>query len=135
MADQPLDDVVGTWEVCSPESIPRFSAVEYFFGRDLHQALHVPMGLIESDWGGTPAQSWTSRQALEADPALKFILDDWDRTLANYPAAKEAYDKRLEAWTKTAEQAKVGRQDARRRVPARPPDRDIRIRPRVCTTR
>lgn len=105
-SDQPLEDVVGTWEVCSPKSIPRFSAVEYFFGRHLHQTLHVPMGLIESDWGGTPAQSWTSRQALEADPALRFILDDWDRTLTNYPAAKEAYDKRLEAWTRTAEQAK-----------------------------
>ena len=46
-SDQPLEDVVGTWEVCSPKSIPRFSAVEYFFGRHLHQALHVPMGLIE----------------------------------------------------------------------------------------
>jgi len=106
-SDQPLEDVAGTWEVCSPASIPRFSAVEYFFGRHLHQALHVPMGLIESDWGGTPAQSWTSRQALEADPALKFILDDWDRTLSNYPAAKEAYDKRLESWNQAASAAKA----------------------------
>jgi sialate O-acetylesterase len=106
VSEQPLDDVTGTWEVCSPASIARFSAVEYFFGRQLHQALHVPMGLIESDWGGTPAQSWTSKQALEADPSLKFILDDWDRTVANYPAAKEAYDKRLEGWTKAAEQAR-----------------------------
>src|SRR5436305_1650138 len=83
LAEQPADDVVGTWEVCSPTSIPRFSAVEYFFGRHLHQSLHVPMGLIESDWGGTPAQSWASHQALEADPAMKFILDDWERALAN----------------------------------------------------
>ena len=51
-----------------PPSIPRFSAVEYFFGRHLHQALHVPMGLIESDWGGTPAQSWTSKEALAVRP-------------------------------------------------------------------
>ena len=50
------------------------------------------MGLIESDWGGTPAQSWTSLPALKADPALKFILDDWDRVLANYPAAKQRYE-------------------------------------------
>jgi sialate O-acetylesterase len=77
LAEQPADDVVGTWEVCSPTSIPRFSAVEYFFGRHLHQSLHVPMGLIESDWGGTLAQSWASHQALEADPAMKFILDVW----------------------------------------------------------
>src|SRR5262249_46166419 len=70
VADQPLDDVVGSWQVCSPDSVKGFSAVEYFFGRNLNQNLHVPMGLIESDWGGTPAQSWTSRPAIESDPAL-----------------------------------------------------------------
>jgi sialate O-acetylesterase len=52
VSEKPLYDVVGTWEVCSPQSVPRFSAVEYFFGRHLHQNLHVPVGLIESDWGG-----------------------------------------------------------------------------------
>ncbi len=92
VADQPAEDVAGTWEVCSPQSVPRFSAVEYFFGRHLHQTLHVPMGLIESDWGGTPAEAWTSHPALESDPALKFALDNWERVLANYPAAKERYN-------------------------------------------
>ena len=58
VAEQPADDVVGTWQVCSPASAKGFSAVEYFFGRHLQQNLHVPMGLIESDWGGTPAESW-----------------------------------------------------------------------------
>lgn len=106
-ADQPADDVVGEWQVCSPQSVPRFSAVEYFFGRHLHQSLHVPMGLIESDWGGTPAQSWTSHAALEADPALKFILDDWDRALANYPAAKQRYDQRIEEWNQAVAKAKA----------------------------
>src|SRR5437762_4438646 len=67
VADQPADDVAGEWQVCSPQTISGFSAVEYFFGRDLYHALHVPMGLIESDWGGTPAQSWTSRPVLETD--------------------------------------------------------------------
>ena len=95
VADQPAEDVVGTWQVCSPATVKTFSAVEYFFGRDLQQNLHVPMGLIESDWGGTPAQSWTSKEALAADPALKFILDYWEAALAKYPAAREAYDQRL----------------------------------------
>src|SRR5450432_963351 len=88
VADQPADDVVGTWQVCSPETIRTFSAVEYFFGRELYHHLHVPMGLIESDWGGTPAQSWTSQPVLESDPALKFVLDDWAKVVAGYPAAK-----------------------------------------------
>jgi sialate O-acetylesterase len=117
LSEQPLEDVVGTWDVCSPKSVPRFSAVEYFFGRYLHQVLHVPMGLIESDWGGTPAQSWTSHAALEADPALKFILDDWDRILANYPVAKESYDKRLETWNQAVTAAKT----EGRTPPNRPP--------------
>ena len=65
VSEQPLDDVTGSWQVCSPATVKGFSAVEYFFGRHLQQNLHVPMGLIESDWGGTPAQSWISHPALE----------------------------------------------------------------------
>jgi sialate O-acetylesterase len=106
VAEQPVEDVVGAWEVCSPASIPRFSAVEYFFGRQLHQSLHVPMGLIESDWGGTPAQSWTSKEALAADPALKYVQDGWDQALAAYPAAKQRYDQQLETWNQAAAKAK-----------------------------
>lgn len=107
VADQPLDDVTGSWQVCSPASVRGFSAVEYFFGRHLLQNLHLPMGLIESDWGGTPAQSWASRQAMESDPALKFVLDEWDAVLSRYPAAKERYDQQLEAWNKAAAEAKA----------------------------
>lgn len=107
VADQPADDVVGTWQVCSPATAKGFSAVEYFFGRNLQQDLHVPMGLIESDWGGTPAQSWTSHQAMESDPALKFVLDEWEKVLANYPAARQKYDATLEAWNKTVAQARA----------------------------
>jgi sialate O-acetylesterase len=118
VAEKPADDVTGTWEVCDPRSVPRFSAVEYFFGRYLHQQLHVPMGLIESDWGGTPAQSWTSHPVLEADPALKFILDDWDRVLANYPEAKQRYDQRLEGWSQAVEKAKADGSKPPNRPPA-----------------
>ncbi|MGO9893516.1 MAG: sialate O-acetylesterase [Bryobacteraceae bacterium] len=107
VAEQPADDVTGRWEVSTPESAAHFSAVEYFFGRHLHETLRVPVGLIESDWGGTPAQSWTSREALEADPALRFVLDGWDKILANYPAAKASYDERLAAWNGAAAKAKA----------------------------
>src|SRR5882724_5034769 len=65
VSDQPLDDVVGAWQVCTPATAADFSAVEYFFGRHLQQTLHVPMGLIDSAWGGTPAQSWTSHPGME----------------------------------------------------------------------
>jgi sialate O-acetylesterase len=59
----------GTWDVCTPQTVKQggwngFSAVGYFFGRGLSQDLHVPIGLIESNWGGTPAEAWTSTEAL-----------------------------------------------------------------------
>jgi sialate O-acetylesterase len=107
VADQPADDLVGTWQVCSPQTVHNFSAVEYFFGRDLYHDLHVPMGLIESDWGGTPAQSWTSQPVLESDPALKFVLDGWAKILSNYPAAKDRYDKQVETWNQAVAAAKT----------------------------
>jgi sialate O-acetylesterase len=116
VSDRPAEDVTGQWEVCTPESAAHFSAVEYFFGRHLHQTLHVPVGLIESDWGGTPAQSWTSHEALEADPSLKFVFDDWAKVLANYPGAKARYDEQLTAWNQAAATAKTEEKTA----PARP---------------
>ncbi|HXK05608.1 MAG TPA: sialate O-acetylesterase [Verrucomicrobiae bacterium] len=120
VADQPADDVVGTWQVCSPEAVKSFSAVEYFFGRHLQQNLHVPMGLIESDWGGTPAQSWTSRPALESDASLKYVLDEWDKVLADYPARKVKYDAALDAWNKAAAEARANAKMPPNR-PAPPP--------------
>jgi sialate O-acetylesterase len=59
------------WLQCGPKTVPNFSAVGYFFGRDLQRARNVPVGLIQSAWGGTPAEFWTSKAVLESDPALK----------------------------------------------------------------
>jgi sialate O-acetylesterase len=107
VADAPLDDVEGSWQECTPDSAKATSAVGYFFSRNLHLKLGVPVGFIHSSWGGTPAQSWTSRAALEDEPALKFILEDWQKTLENYPSAKEKYDKQLAAWKEAAAKAKA----------------------------
>ena len=64
--DQPQDDVKGgKWMICSPETIPHFTAVGYAFGLDLQQKLNVPMGLIESNWGGTRAEAWMTKQAFD----------------------------------------------------------------------
>ena len=65
----PVSDVVGSWKVCSPESVGGFTAVGYFFGRELHQKLNVPVGLIHTSWGGTPAEVWTSKRAMEVMPS------------------------------------------------------------------
>lgn len=70
-ADFPQERCEGEWKVCTPEEMVRFSAVGYFFGKKLHQELNVPVGLINSNWGGTPAEVWTPREIVENDSLLK----------------------------------------------------------------
>jgi sialate O-acetylesterase len=67
----------GTWEACTPETVGGFSAVGYFFGRQLHQTLGVPVGLINNGWGGSAADAWVKRDKLAAHPRLKAIHDRW----------------------------------------------------------
>jgi len=55
----PQQDVDTSWQKCSPETVPPFSAVLYFFGRDLQKELGVPVGLIATSWGGSPIEAWT----------------------------------------------------------------------------
>jgi sialate O-acetylesterase len=107
VAGEPQDNCEGSWTVCTPETVPSFSAVLYFFGRDLHKDLKVPVGLINSSWGGTPAESWTSRPTLENDPDLAKIVTYWDKTLADYPKAKADYDAAFAKWKEGADKAKA----------------------------
>ncbi len=64
IASKPREDVSGRWERCRPESAGTFSAVGYFFGKNIHQQRRVPVGMIHASWGGTPAEAWTSRETL-----------------------------------------------------------------------
>jgi sialate O-acetylesterase len=61
----PQENMEGKWSVCSPETAGDFSAAAFFFGRKLHQTLDVPIGLIHSSWGGTPAEAWTALDELK----------------------------------------------------------------------
>ena len=97
----PLEDVEGVWKVCSPETIADFSGVGYYFARHLHQQLRVPIGFIQSAWGGTPAQSWISLPALAADSSLISVYADWGQAIENFPAANARYEKALAQWEKT----------------------------------
>lgn len=67
------------WKVCTPETVPAFTAVGYFFGRELHKELDVPIGLIGSNWGGTRIEPWTPPEGFQHVPALKNIADNLDK--------------------------------------------------------
>jgi len=114
----PLNDVPvqAAWSACTPESVKGFSAVAYYFGRRLHTVNpEIPVGLIHTSWGGTPAESWTSMGKMKSIPDLDPILKRWDGILANYPEAKAKYDKQVGTWKVTSDKAKADGKPAPRR--------------------
>jgi sialate O-acetylesterase len=99
VASYPLDDVeTKGWSRCSPETAANFSAVAYFFGRDLQQKANVPIGLVESAWGGTPAEAWTSLRALSADASLMPVFAQWAKLSDDSIALKLRRKNELDAW-------------------------------------
>lgn len=82
-ADAPESDPQAAWVHCTPDTTPEFSAVAYHFGRALRAALKVPVGIISTNFGGTPAEAWTARSYLEGHPELKELLKITDRKQSN----------------------------------------------------
>ena len=100
----PVDNVNASWKVCTPETVGNFSAVGYFFGRKLNQDLKIPIGLIDSTWGGTPAEAWVS------EPALK-KMGDFDGNLASLHARADnpaSVASQMTAWWQNDAGTKVG---------------------------
>ncbi|MCE0484285.1 MAG: sialate O-acetylesterase [Methylacidiphilales bacterium] len=79
--EKPQPDVEATWQICSPQTVANFSAVGYYFGRDIQQNLNVPVGLIGSSWGGTTAEAWTEWSFLENEPAFADFVEPYQRML------------------------------------------------------
>jgi sialate O-acetylesterase len=104
---QPQNKASGSWAVCDPETVGNFSGTAYFFGRAIHNKLKVPVGLIHSSWGGTPAQAWTPEKTLATDPALKTFWDGWQQALKDYPQEREKYQRQLAAWQKEVDLTKA----------------------------
>lgn len=94
----PVEDVEARWVVCSPESIREFSAVLYYFGRELHRETKVPMGLIHSSWGGTPIASWISGPSLVANSRLEPFLSFWENLVRQYPHNWTRHELALKKW-------------------------------------
>lgn len=97
---QLLDDVDGQWSVASTESLAKFSWVMYGFGKNLHEALHVPVGLVQSTWGGTPIQGWMPARTFTESPLLaadlKLINDanaEFDQLTKDFAAKRQTASK------------------------------------------
>lgn len=116
---EPLQDFDGRWQTCTPESVASFSAVGYFFGRDLLQIEGVPVGLIDNSWGGSACEAWIRRDLMEGNPLYDPMLAEWDRRVAGFDEAKAKaeFDKNLAAWE---ERAKKAREEGRPEPPGRP---------------
>ena len=123
-AAEPKDNCGGLWRLCSPKTVGGFSAAGYFFGRELHKKLDVPVGLIDSSWGGTPIQTWMSVKAQEAVAELKPSVEGLQRQIEDFDAgkAKEQYEKQLTGWEKAAAKAKAAGKPFQDRKPQPPQD-------------
>ena len=87
-ADAPQQQCSGAWAVCSPDTVAAFTAAGYFFGRELHQVLQVPIGLINSSWGGTCVEAWTPREALAKVEPGRAAIEQYQRSESTYDATK-----------------------------------------------
>ena len=74
---EPSEDCQGSWQVCSPATVAGFSGTAYYFGRRLHRELGVPVGLINSSWGGTAIEAWTSLEVQQQDNRLAPVFAPW----------------------------------------------------------
>lgn len=118
---EPLDTVQvkgkGEWAKCTPATVKSFSAVGYFFGRDLYKSLrNVPIGLIQASWGGTPAEAWTHHDYLDADPMLKRIAIRHKNQLNAFPKNLEKYKKELAQYKKKKAEIKKSKTKPQKRL-------------------
>jgi len=90
----PEENCEGEWKICSPSTIVDFSVVAYYFGKELTTKLNVPVGLINTSWGGTPCQSWMNYEYVSKYPELKAAFDN----IAKYANDSNEYNKVYKEW-------------------------------------
>lgn len=121
-AVEPQDDITGEWTLCSPQTVPGYSAVAFFFALKLHQELGVPVGVLKTCWGGKPVETFTSREALNTLPGTKELVDKLMAEATSYDPAKARanYETSLEKWKATMAAAKGKSAEERKRLPKKP---------------
>lgn len=117
VAEQPTDKVEASWQTCSPATVLRFSAVGYYFARDQHSHLGIPIGIVTSAWGGTQVESWLSEETLKADQEFSVVFARWRQLLADYPAEEAKQAAVIAQWEREAAQAKAAGEPFKKRKP------------------
>jgi sialate O-acetylesterase len=109
VATAPSDTVkTSGWKAATPANVGAFTAVGYFFARDVYRAIGVPVGIIDSSWGGTPIESWMSDQARRSTSLAGAIDERWKKDLSEWPPERVAqYPAQMEAWRKAEEEARA----------------------------
>lgn len=132
-------DVIGKWEICSPQTVGHQSAVAYFFARNIYQKYKIPVGLITSAFGASTAETWISKEALEAHPNLKSLLDDysakWNQFSADSALTMSKYRSETEKFKgdMAAIQAAAGDVTAKKpKAPRNPDPSHDQHNPYVC---
>ncbi|MHC4248916.1 MAG: sialate O-acetylesterase, partial [Planctomycetota bacterium] len=99
IAHEPQRTCEASWRVCAPESVAGFSAVGFFFGRHLNRELDIPIGLIQSAWGGTVAEAWTSAEALVRDmPDFREAVEGFQKSVEDLKRNTYDFDAKMKEW-------------------------------------
>jgi len=132
-------DVVGKWEVCSPQTVGHFSAAAYFFAKDLYDKYQIPFGLITSAFGASTAECWISEKSLKQRPNLKFLLDayqdKWNKFAADSAKSMPVYREQMKKFAGDLAALAASAGDATAKKPKAPKNPDPSIdqhNPYVC---
>jgi sialate O-acetylesterase len=96
--DSPQFGLHGNWNACRPGGAGGFSELGFYFARELHRELGVPIGIINSSWGGTAIEAWMDAKTLANDPAGAAVRERWEKALGEFPAKQEKYRQAKAAW-------------------------------------
>lgn len=120
VAETPQESVPGKWESCTPRSAGRFAAAAYYFGREIHRELGVPVGLIVSSVGATPIEAWMSADSLAGTPFAGNVASRWKTQLAEYPSKLAEHEVALAKWRENNKNPGEGVRPKKNRPPVAP---------------
>ena len=104
--EEPTNEADGTWQDCTPATAGNFTAVGYFFGREIQRELNVPVGIIKASLGGSPIEGWTSRDVLASTSAAKPAFKAWEGMKKGYVQRADEYRANLAAWNERHKDSK-----------------------------